>query len=80
MKYLGLHKIIWAILVLVWLIVEMLMCGLIYILYVIWNFKLPHKLWLKLHSYRSSWDWEYIADRNPIQTFVRRYNFINYWL
>lgn len=51
--------------------------GLIYILYIIWNFKIPHNFWLKLHSYRSSWDWKQIADRNPIQTFIRRYNFIN---
>lgn len=77
MKYLGLHKIVWAILVLVWLITEILIWGLIYILYVIWNFKIPHDLWLKFHSYISSWKYEQIADRNPIQTFIRRYKFLN---
>lgn len=76
MKYLGLHKILWAILVLVWLIIEILYFGFFYILYVIWNFKIPHDFWLEFHSGISSYNYELFADRNPIQTFVRRYKLI----
>lgn len=76
MKYLGLHKILWALLVLVWLIIEILYFGFFYILYVIWNFKIPYNFWLKFHSGISSYNYELFADRNPIQTFVRRYKFI----
>ena len=76
MKYLGLHYLLVVIILLAWLIVEMLTCGLCYILYVIWNFKIPHNFWLKLHSYRSNWNGELIADRNPKQTFVRRYKMV----
>lgn len=76
MKYLGLHKILWAILVLVGLIIEILYFGSFYILYVIWNFKIPRNFWLEFHSDRSPWDYEPIADKNPVQTFVRRYKLI----
>lgn len=76
MKYLGLHKILWAILVLVWLIIEILYLGSFYILYVIWNFKIPHNFWLEFHSGISSWNDEVITDKNPVQTFVRRYKLI----
>lgn len=76
MKYLGLHKILWAILVLVWLIIDILYFGIFYILYVIWNFKIPHDFWLEFHSGISSYNYELFADRNPIQTFVRRYKLI----
>ena len=76
MKYLGIHKLLVAIILLIQIIIEMLICGLFYILYVIWNFKIPHNFWLKLHYYRSQWDEELITDRNPKQTFVRRFKMI----
>ena len=76
MKYLGIHKLLVAIILLIQIIIEMLICGLFYILYVIWNFKIPHNFWLKLHYYRSQWDEELIADRNPKQTFVRRFKMV----
>lgn len=76
MKHLCLHKLLIAICLLIHLIVEMLICGLFYILYVIWYFKIPRNFWLEIHSGLSRWDYEYYADRNPIQTFVRRYKLI----
>lgn len=76
MKYLGLHKILWALLVLVWLIIEILYFGFFYILYVMWNFEVPRNFWLEFHSDRSSYNYELFADRNPIQTFIRRYKFM----
>lgn len=74
MKYLGVHKLLVAIALLIQIIIEMLICGLFYILYVIWNFKIPHNFWLKFHYYRSAWNGDFIADKNPKQTFIRRYN------
>lgn len=76
MKYLGLHKLLWALLVLVVLIVEIFIIGSYYVLYVIWNFKIPHDFWLEFHSERSPWDYEPFADKNPAQTFVRRYKLV----
>lgn len=76
MKYLGLHKIIWAILVLVVLIVEIFILGLFYVLYVIWNLEIPHDFWLEFHSDRSLYSHESFADKNPVQTFLRRYKLI----
>ena len=76
MKYLGLHKILWAILVLVWLIIDILYFGFFYILYVIWNFKIPYNFWYETHCHISSWNYEVINDKNPAETFVRRYKLI----
>lgn len=76
MKYLHLHNLLIAIILIAWLILEILFCGLLYVLYVIWNFKIPHDFWLYFHSGISSWNLEKYADRNPIQTFLRRYKLI----
>ena len=76
MKYLGLHKLIWAVLVLVWLLVEMTFIGICYVIYIIWNFKLPKNFWFKWH-YRETFGYRLIVDRNPWQTYVRRYNYFN---
>ena len=76
MKYLGLHKILWALLVLIVLIVEIFILGSYYVLYVMWNFEVPRNFWLEFHSGRSSWNYGPIADKNPVQTFVRRYKLI----
>lgn len=66
-------KIIWAIFVLLWLIVEILYLGFFYILYVIWNFRFPKNFWHKYHCRISDWDGELIEDNNILKTFVRRY-------
>lgn len=76
MKYLGLHKILWAILVLVWLIIEILYFGFFYILYVIWNLEIPYNFWFQTHYRISYWNNEVITDKNPAETFVRRYKLI----
>lgn len=76
MKYLCLHNLLGVVILIAELIVEILFYGLVYILYIIWNFKIPRNFWLKLHSYRSLWNYKLIADKNPMQTFVRRYKYI----
>ena len=78
MKYLGIHKLIWFLLLLSWLIVEIIFVSIVYILYIMWNFKLPKfNMWYYLHNDISEWDEKFIEDYNPWQTFVRRYNFFN---
>lgn len=74
MKYLGIHKLLWILILLSFLIVEIVFAGVSYILYVIWNFHLPRiNWWYNLHHYESDWDGSWIEDYNPWQTLVRRY-------
>ena len=74
MKYLGIHKLLWILILLSYLIVEIVFAGVSYILYVIWNFSLPRiNWWYNLHHYESDWDGSWIEDYNPWQTLVRRY-------
>lgn len=78
MKYLGLHKILWLLLVLLWLVVEIMFVGIVYMLYAVWNLRwLKVNIWYNLHNCRSEWNGQWIKDRNPWQTLVRRYNFIH---
>ena len=77
MKYLGIHKLLWILILLSYLIVEIMITGVLYIIYVIWNFKLPQvNWWYNLHNYESSWDCSLIEDYNPWQTLVRRYKIL----
>ena len=74
MKYLGIHKLLWILILLSYLIVEIVFASVSYILYVIWNFSLPRiNWWYNLHHYESDWDGSWIEDYNPWQTLVRRY-------
>lgn len=78
MKYLGLHKLLWLLLVLIWLAVEVMFVSIVYILYAIWNLRLlKANVWYNIHNRRSELNSQWIEDRNPWQTLVRRYNFIN---
>ena len=77
MKYLGIHKLLWILILLSYLIVEIMFAGVFYILYVIWNFHLPRfNWWYNLHHHESDWDGSWIEDYNPWQTLVRRYKII----
>lgn len=78
MKYLGLHKLIWLLLVLLGITVELIFVGTAYILYFVWNLKLPEgNVWHSFHNHESKWDGAMIEDYNPWQTLIRRYNLIN---
>lgn len=78
MKYLGLHKLLWLLLVLIWLAVEVMFVSIVYILYAIWNLRLlKANVWYNIHNRRSELNDQWIEDRNPWQTLVRRYNFIH---
>lgn len=77
MKYLGIHKLLWILILLSYLIVEIALAGVSYIWYVIWNFQLPQvNWWYEIHHYESDWDGSWIEDYNPWQTLVRRYRII----
>lgn len=74
MKYLLLHKLLWFLLVLIWIIIELIFISILYILYFIWNLKLPEgNLWYDFHNKESDWDGELFEDYNPWQTLIRRY-------
>ena len=77
MKYLGIHKLLYILILIFFLIIEITLVGISYILYVIWNFRLPLTNWWHiLHSYKSRWDGSWVEDYNPWQTLVRRYKII----
>ena len=86
MKYLYIHKIIWAILVIGWTLIESAIICIGCILYVLWNFKLPKNAWSICHTYS-----DYVADTstcppkigikrtidaNILATIKRRYKII----
>lgn len=78
MKYLDIYKLFWFLLVLFYTTVEIILIGIAYIAYIVWNFKFPKgNLWYNFHSHRSAWDGEWVKDYNPWQTIVRRYDYIN---
>ena len=72
MKY-----IIYSILLLLYLIAEVVVIGTIYIFRIVWNFRFPKdNIWYEYHHNRiSSLNSQLIEDKNPWQTFLRRYNY-----
>lgn len=79
MKYLGLHKIIWFVVVVLFTLFEMMLLAVIYAIYLLWNLRLPPNLWI--HAHTSSRTDELCGvmykDKNPIETIKRRYEFKN---
>lgn len=83
MKYLQIHKIIWALLVLVYTSMEGLYVLLCCLLYTLWTFKLIsfNYLWRDMQSVecftltedKIIWTTEY-PDNNIIDTLYRRYH------
>ena len=64
------------ILVLPYLIVEIIVIGTIYIFKLVWNFRFPKgNIWYNYHDRISSLNSQWIEDKNPWQTFLRRYNY-----
>lgn len=77
MKYIGIHKLLWILILISYLILEIVFIGVLYILYIIWNFHLPRVNWWRdLHTFESEWDGSWVEDHNPWQTLVRRYKII----
>lgn len=78
MKYLGIHKLMWFILVLIYTLIHAIIIGVAYIVFILWNFRLPEgNFWYDANHIRSGWNGEYIEDHNIWQSLMRRYNIIN---
>ena len=77
MKYLGLHKLLWFLIVLFWIIIELISVFISYVAYFIWNLKLKKgNLWYDFHSGESDLDGTPFKDYNPWQTLIRRYSML----
>lgn len=74
MKYLGLHKLLWAIIVVALTFIEALILLFVALLFIIWNFELPVAFWKSTHTGCSRWDYSPYCDKNIWQTIKRRYN------
>lgn len=79
MKYLGLHKLIWIGILIVFTLFEMAMICIVYVVYILWNFELPPNLWKITHTSTKSDELCGVIyeDKNPIETIKRRYEFKN---
>lgn len=79
MKYLGIHKLLWAILVAIYTLFEGILAIFVWVIYFIWNFKPPIRLWRELHHADKAIDnyWGGYAywDDNIWYTIVRRYKY-----
>jgi hypothetical protein len=79
MKYLGLHKLIWLVILIVFTLFEMALICVVYVVYILWNFKIPPNLWKVTHTSRTRDELCGVIyeDKNPIETIKRRYEFKN---
>jgi hypothetical protein len=79
MKYLGLHKLIWLVILIVFTLFEMAMICVAYVVYILWNFNLPPNLWKITHTSTKFDELRGVIyeDKNPIETIKRRYEFEN---
>lgn len=80
MKYLGIHKLLWFLLVLIYTMIDLLLVIISDIFYVIWNFKIPKNQWSNYHTYTefnflTRKNEAIYVDNNIIETIKRRYNF-----
>lgn len=79
-KLLGIHKLVWGILVLIGIILEAIIVAPIVFLTFFWDFKFrPGKVWEAIHSadldFQNKWGGYAYRDKTPWQTFKRRYKF-----
>lgn len=78
MKYLGIHKLLWFIIVVAYTLFEGLWFLIIWVVYVLWNFRFPRKLWSESHKadypFQNHWGGYKYCDKNIWQTIIRRYS------
>lgn len=78
MKYLGIHKLLWFIMVIIYTIIEGLLILLEEFIIALWNFKLPKKYFWADYHYFTYIDGSILSDdKNIIETIKRRYSWIN---
>lgn len=76
MKYLGLHKMLWLIIVVVLTLIESVILYVFWVLILIWSLKVPDDYWKETHTsedYDAWWSGEAFSDRNIVETIKRRY-------
>ena len=85
MKYLGIHKLLWVVLVLIYTLFDILYITVFFIFRFIWCFSLDFNyLWKLLHTEdcpeidieKQEFYYETREDKNILETIKRR---INYW-
>lgn len=78
MKYLGIHKLVWAVLVIALTLFETALISISVILYVLWNFRLPsNNVWKEFHTDDGFRSGTMFSDNNIWETIKRRYTNIN---
>lgn len=87
MKYLGIHKLLWLLIVIIYTLFDILITYFMYIIYIIWNFKIPKNWWREYHFQekytinkkhkRPLFKVERIIDDDIFITIKRRYNLFN---
>lgn len=77
MKYLKIHKLLFAIFVLAFTLCEIFLFGIVWVLYIVWNFKIPHAMWQNFHNGESEWNGHRYEDTSILATIKRRYNTFN---
>lgn len=77
MKYLGIHKLLWFIIVVAFTLFEGVLLLLAWVLYFIWNLKRPKGLWSSLHesSYEDRVNGYFYKDNSLLETIIRRYKY-----
>lgn len=79
MKYLGIHKLIWAILVLIYTLWEAFLIFICCVLHVIWTLKFPKNVWKESHTATETearLSGIAYSDNNMWETLKRRYKFL----
>lgn len=76
MKYLGIHKLLWLTIVIVYTLIEMIFWSIGWIIALVWNLK-PSFPWSYINSaetdYENQWGGYKYCDNNPYDTVKRRY-------
>lgn len=77
MKYLGIHKLLWLIIVVAFTLFESFFVIIGYAAYFAWNMKWPKHLWRQFHHAEydvdNHWGGYAYCDDNIWQTILRRY-------
>lgn len=79
MRYLGIHKLLWFLIVVAATLLEGTLIIIYWVVYVVWNLKIPTEFWSKIHNSENDFDnpWGGYAykDNNIWETIVRRYKY-----
>ena len=79
MRYLGLHKLLWFLIVVTFTLFEGMFILVFWVLYVVWNFKIPKNVWRLFHNaedpFDNHWGGYAYEDNNIWETIIRRYKY-----